>query len=115
MSEMDAIHLTSLINNIFGITIIIGIIGNLVNILIFTQKRMLKSFTFQLILHLSIIDFFILFLSGIETIAQLKFKIDVRLIASFGCKIFIFLSYFLLNVRSICLMAIVINSKNFFI
>ena len=108
---MDQFSLTYFINNIFGLIISLGIIGNLINIIVFSQKKMLKSFTFQLILYLSIIDFLILFTSGIETLLQIVFLIDLRIVTSLGCKLCIFLSYFLLNVRSICLMAIVINSK----
>ena len=108
---MDQFSLTYLINNIFGLIISFGIAGNLINIIVFSQKKMLKSFTFQLILYLSIIDFLILFTSGIETLFQIVFLIDLRIMTSLVCKLCIFLSYFLLNVRSICLMAIVINSK----
>ena len=88
-----------------------GLIGNFLNVLIYSKKKMHKSLIYQLLLSLSITDFIILLLCGIETSIENQFEIDLRAYSLIACKLDTFLAYFLTQTRNFLSMAITIESK----
>jgi len=99
---------------VFASIIIIGLTGNLLNILVYSKANVRKSLTFQLLLSLSITDFIILFLCGFETSIEYQFEIDLRAYSLIACKLDTFLAYFITQTRNFLSMAITIESKIFF-
>jgi hypothetical protein len=101
---------------IFASIILFGLIGNLLNIIIYSKANIRKSsLTFQLLLSLSITDFIILLLCGIESSIEYQFEIGLRAYSLIACKLDTFLAYFLTQTRNFLSMAITIESKiNFF-
>jgi hypothetical protein len=100
-----------MIQLIFAMLIVIGLLGNFVNILIYSRTNIRKSLTFQLLLGLSITDFIILLLCGIESGIENKFEFDLRTNSIIACKLDTFLAYFLTQTRNLLSMAITIESK----
>ena len=94
---------------VFVIIIFLGIVGNVLNIIVFAQKNMRKSFTFKLLLCLSLIDLVILIMCALETVTEFIFEVDIRLLSGFFCKLDTFLAYFLLQSRNVFSMSITIE------
>ena len=88
-----------------------GILGNLINLLVFGSKPLRKSFTFELISRLSLIDLLILLLCFVETLFETYLGTEIRLMSTVLCKADTFLVHFLIHTRNIVFMAIGINSK----
>jgi hypothetical protein len=101
-----------MIQSLFASVIVIGLIGNLVNVLIYSRTNIRKSLTFQLLLGLSITDFIILLLCGVESGIENKFDVDLRTYSIIACKLDTFLAYFLTQTRNFLSMAITIESKS---
>ena len=100
---------------LFASIIIIGLIGNFLNILVYSKANMRTKLTFQLLLSLSITDFIILLLCFIESSIENQFEIDLRAYSLIACKLDTFLAYFITQTRNFLSMAITIESKiNFF-
>ena len=93
----------------------IGIIGNSINIVIYSRNKIRKVLTFRFLLCLSITDLVILLFCGIETGIEYKFDINLRNISSVACKFGSFLVYFLTQSRNFLSMAITLESKNYFL
>ena len=100
-----------MIQILFASVLVIGLVGNFLNVLIYSKMRTSKSLTFQLLLGLSITDFIILFLCAFESSIQRQFEIDMRTYSLAACKIDTFLVYFLTQTRNFLSMAITIESK----
>ena len=96
---------------IFASIILFGLIGNLLNILVYSKANVRKSLTFQLLLSLSITDFIILLLCGVESSIEYQFEIDLRAYSLIACKLDTFLAYFLTQTRNFLSMAITVESK----
>ena len=115
--KMDLIFLTYnvctsyWIGVVFIVILCLGILGNLINVIVFSLREMEKSFTFVLISRLSLIDMIILVVCLTEMLFELYFNEDVRIFSVFLCKIDIFLVHFLLHLRNIIFMTIAIESK----
>ena len=91
----------------FYITIIsIGLLGNLLNIIVFAHKTMYNKTTMRLLFYLSILDFLILSICGMDPILKYLFDYEIRLEYALGCKIHVFLTYFLSHSSSIILMIV---------
>ena len=108
---LHRVFTSSLMNMIYFLVILLGILGNMTNVIIFTNKKMGNSLTFTLISHLSFIDMVILSLSAIETFYDSYFNINIRISSLFFCKVDTFLAYFLVHIRNTVFMAIALNSK----
>ena len=115
--KIDFIFLTykfcssNIVGIVFIVILCLGILGNLINVIVFSLKDMKKSFTFVLISRLSLIDMIILVVCLTEMLFELYFNEDVRIFSVFLCKIDIFLVHFLLHLRNIIFMTIAIESK----
>ncbi len=95
----------------FSLLIIIGLIGNGLNILIYTKAQIRKSLIFQLLLCLSLADFSILLLCGVVSSIEIKFNIVLASNSTVACKLETFLTYFLTQTRNFLSMAITIESN----
>jgi hypothetical protein len=96
---------------LFFVMICSGILGNLINLLVFGSKSLRKSFTFELISRLSLVDLLILVLCFVETLFETYLNTEIRLVSTFFCKADTFLVHFLIHSRNVIFMAIGINSK----
>jgi hypothetical protein len=93
---------------LFITMIIIGIIGNSLNIVIFSKKIMSKNFTFKILLTLAITDLIILVFCGSESYMNLTYNIDIRNQSTYICKIDTFLVYFLTQIRNFLTMTLTV-------
>ena len=89
-------------------TLIMGVLGNFVNILVFSKLFMRKE-SFGLLLLLSTVDLIILSIISAETLLENMFLIDIRSWSSFFCKIDTFSVYFLTQTRNVVSMGIIIE------
>ena len=83
------------------IVILIGILGNILNVFVFYQKGSREIPTFQLLLYQSIINLFLLLFCTNEIILNFSFKLNVISISTYICKFHIFFANFLTNLSSI--------------
>ena len=118
--KIDFIFLTykfcssNIVGIVFIVILCLGILGNLINVIVFSLKDMKKSFTFVLISRLSLIDMIILAVSLSESLFELYFNEDIRIFSAFFCKMDTFFAYYLLHMRNIIFMTIAIESKFIF-
>jgi hypothetical protein len=96
---------------LFSLIVGLGIVGNLINGIVFARRKLWKNFTFKLIFYLSMLDLIILIACALESFAEFQFKIDIRILSTVFCKVDTFLAHFLLHARTILLLAILINSN----
>ena len=96
---------------VFMSLVCLGILGNLINVIVFSMKKLRKSFSFVLISRLSLIDMIILAVSLFDMLFETNFNTDIRTASKLFCKMDTFLAYFLLHARNIIFMTISIESK----
>ena len=94
---------------LFLIIIIIGVLSNIVNIIIFLRKNMYKMPTFRYLLYISIIDLLILSICATDSLVIHSFNFEIRLFSTYVCKIHVFLTYYLTHLSSIMLMIVSIE------
>jgi hypothetical protein len=111
LSLFDYIQPLGVLNILCGAILCIGLIGNFVNIIVLTRRRMRHLLIFRLLLCLSIVDFIILAFCALETLAAIFFSIDVRVISVLFCKLNTFLAYFLLHIRNVFTISINFHSE----
>lgn len=71
---------------IFISILITGLIGNSLNILVFSKKRMKKKSTFRYLLYLSLSDFLVLVVGATDIIISRIFNSQIRTYSTFACK-----------------------------
>ena len=91
---------------IFTIIIIIGVFGNILNVLVLQRKSIKTISTFRFLFYLSIIDLFILIIIATDSLIQHSFEIAIRLLSTPVCKIHVFLTYYLTHFSSNLLMIV---------
>jgi hypothetical protein len=95
---------------IYIIVIVIpGIIGSILNIVVFSKKSMRKVSTFRFLLYLSITDLLVLSVCVSDLALQDVFDIDIRRFHWIICRIQTFNIYFLTHINSTILMAISVD------
>jgi len=102
-----------ILKSLFAFILAIGIVGNTLNIIIYSKSKLRKSLTFRFFLCLSITDFVILLLCAIETSIEYNFNFDLRSSFLISCKFGTFFAYALTQTRNLLSMAITIQSKKF--
>ena len=102
-------NMENLLQTLFFAVILVGIVGNMLNILVFSRRSMRKSLSFRILLYLSVIDLTILSLCAVETFSNIAFNFDMRVFSVFFCKFDTFLAYFLTQARNIVSMGITIE------
>ena len=99
----------SLITIILSLLIIIGVIGNLLNMMVFLSKTMRKNSTFRYLFYLSAIDLLVLITCTTDSLLTYGYYVMIRLQSDFLCKIHTFLAYFLTHMSSLILMMVSID------
>ena len=94
---------------ILFLIICIGLFGNILNLIVFSQKSMRKSSTFRFLIYLSIIDMLVLVICAMDSVLIYGFGFEIRLYSKLTCKLQSFFSYFLTQMSSIVLMCVSIE------
>jgi hypothetical protein len=79
---------------------IIGLVGNLINYMVFNSKKMKDSRTFKLLGYLSAVDFLYLFIGIPHIMIIIYAKIDFRNMSSIVCSLHSFFTIFLSHLSS---------------
>ena len=101
------------------VIIIIGVVGNLLNIVVFSRRQMRQISTFRFLFYLSAIDLLVLIICATDAVVKFGYQIEIRSYSIILCKLHTFLTYFLTHLSSVLLMvisidrALVIFNKNF--
>ncbi len=94
---------------ILFLIICIGLFGNILNLLVFSQNSMRKSTTFRFLIYLSTIDILVLLICAMDSVLIYGLGFEIRLYSNLTCKLQSFLSYFLTQMSSIILMCVSIE------
>ena len=89
--------------------IIIGLIGNTINLVVFSHRTMKKISTFKYLFYLSIVDMLVLIVCTTDTFLTYGYYILIRSYSIYICRIHTFLTYFLTHMSSIVLMVVSID------
>jgi hypothetical protein len=92
--------------------LLVGIVGNILSIIIFTRPSMNKHTTFRFLTFLSISDLCALLAGYGQIMFIVYLNIDIRLINQFTCKLHSFLVYFFTQLSSMILMFMSIDRAN---
>ena len=96
---LNRFDLMGLLKILFVVVLSVGILGNLMNLIIFGQRRMRKSIVNRFLFHLSFVDLVILLICSTEAFLSMAFEMDLRASSLVLCKCNTFLAYFLLQLR----------------
>ena len=94
---------------LISIFILIGLVGNLINLIVFSHKTMIKNSTFKYLFYLSIIDMLVLAFCASDSFLTFAYYIQIRLKSEVMCRFHTFLTYFLTHMSSIVLMVVSID------
>jgi hypothetical protein len=104
----------------FIVIILTGLIGNVINIIVFSHKSIKNQSTFRYLFYLSIVDLLVLIICSMDSLLTYGFFIMIRLNSDMIYKIHTFSTYLLTHLSSCILMlvsierAFVITKKNSF-
>ena len=86
---------------VLSIIIVIGLIGNIINLIIFSNNNSIRKIsTFRYLFYLVLIDLAILIVCAGETVLQYEAFINIRLYSDLTCKLHSFLTGFLNQMKS---------------
>ena len=91
------------------IVIVVGLLGNMGNIVVFGRRSMRQSSTFRFLFYLSVFDLLVLVVCSAEAFLKFRFFVEIRNISSLICRLHTFLTYFLPQCSSNILMAVSID------
>ena len=101
---------SDLIKKIFTpILLSLGLVGNIISIIIFIRESMKKYTTFRYLTLLSVLDLCVLYTGCGQILLDVYFKIDIRLLNEFTCKMHSFLVYFFTHFSSMLLASMSID------
>ena len=115
LSEIDKFEYTNLIAEQYVWTtipilfLILGTLSNIMSILVFMRQEMRKYSSFVYFGILNIINLALIYVTILRVILEFNFKIDIRSINVFTCKIHVFLTYFLGHLSSLMICTISID------
>ena len=89
--------------------LLLGTLLNILSILVFIRREMIKFSSFCYFAVLNIVNIAYLFVTMSRSISEYNFDSDIRLLSLFGCKTHVFLTYFLSHLSSLILCAISID------
>ena len=89
--------------------IIIGIFGNLINLIVFSNRKLKKKSTFKLLFYLAIIDTLVLLVGATDALMTYGNLKMIRLYSEYSCKVHTFLTYTLTHSSSMILTIVSIN------
>ena len=76
-----------------AVFIVFGIIGNVINVLIFSKRKMRHIATFRYLLYLSVSDLFVLLFTASDNLIKSNISLGFREYSLFPCNIHKFLAY----------------------
>lgn len=104
MNGEDAISL------LLFILIIVGLVGTVINIVVYSAKSMRQTSTFRYLLYLSVFDLLVLIVCASDALARFgTISIEIRLQSTLLCRAHTYLTYFLTQSSSNILMMISID------
>lgn len=89
--------------------IVVGVIGNTINLLIFGQKQMRTTSTFRFLFYLAFFDLLALLISATDAFTNFGLDFQIRNYDPLVCRIHTFLIYLLQQCSSIILMSVSID------
>lgn len=103
---MKTIYL-NMLSTIPFVVLAFGILGNLVNVCIFSKRKMRSSSsTYRFLMYLSACDLFVLLFGAGKFLIKSDFSFDLRDFSLFSCSIEKFLIYWSMHVSSLLSMAV---------
>lgn len=109
MIQMEK-EMSDLMKKIFiPIILVLGIMGNLISIVIFSQNSLKKHTTFRYLFLLSIIDICVLVSGCGDILLQVYFEFNIRVISDFFCKVHSFMVIFFTHSSSMILLVMSID------
>ena len=94
---------------VLSVTIIVGLVGNTVNLIVFSQPAMRSGSTFRFLLYSSLCDILVLIACSTDALVRFGFEYEFRLMSPFVCRLHTFLTYFLTQSSSTILMAVSVD------
>ena len=91
------------------IVIIIGLLSNVLNLVIFSHKTFNKNSTFKYLKYLSLIDLIALLVCGTDALLIEQFRFDLRVYSPFFCRLQNFNVYTITHISSMILMLVNID------
>lgn len=116
-STLDGYQLKIISFMLLGL-VIIGIFGNILNLIILRRRKFKDQSTYKYLFYLSIIDILILLTCTTYAFLKYEFNLELRLYSEIFCRLHTFTVYFLTHLSSILLMvvsidrALIIHNKN---
>ena len=95
-----------IINSVFLAILITGLVGNVLNMIVF--KRMTKNLTFKILLFTAIIDFVVILLCLTEVCLNFKRVMNVRDLHALICKFDTFFFFYLTQCHNFLIMTLTI-------
>ena len=86
-----------------------GLIGNLLNLIVFGTKSMRKISTFRFLFYLSLIDVLVLLVGASDMLTRNVFEFEIRIYSNFWCKFHTYFTYTITHMSSILLVIISIH------
>ena len=84
----------------FAIIILLGTLGNILNLCVCFRRNMRKYITFRFLIYMSVNDILMLCVCATESLLQFCFNIEIRITSVFMCKFHTFISHFLKQFRN---------------
>jgi hypothetical protein len=94
---------------LFTFILILGVFGNIINIVVLREKSLANTNTFKFLFYLSIVDLLILLICASDSLATHILEFEIRIYSTITCKIHVFLTYYLTHLSSIILMVVSIE------
>jgi hypothetical protein len=101
--------ITTLKTIMMFLILVIGVVGNVLNVIVFAKKHMRQESTFRFLLYLSIFDILVLIFGTKDILIKQIYEFEIRIYSNFICKIDTFLTYTLTHVNSFILIAVSVH------
>jgi hypothetical protein len=95
-----------LMSVILSLVIILGLLGNIINVIVFLNKSMKQKSTFRYLIYLSLLDSFILITCAIDSVLTFSNLAMIRLVSNVWCKFHTYISFDLIHLKSLILVVI---------
>jgi hypothetical protein len=86
--------------------LVIGVLGNICNIIVFSKKTMRSTSTFRFLLYLSIVDMLVLLFGASDMLIRSDNALELKEFSIFACNLHQFLTYTLTYVSSFVSVAV---------
>jgi hypothetical protein len=100
---------TILVTITLSFIILIGLFGNILNLIVFSHESMKKISTFRYLFYLSLIDILVLAVCASDSLFTYGFFFMIRMKSNFACRVHTFFTYFLTHMSSVLLMIVSID------